>query len=265
MRCVRAASLALAFAALAAPGPAAAQTQSITLGSLKPEFFVAGEPVADAGKDTPLLIEVAHVLQRSSEMSLKQGAPWILTRPGWKLDDIAARCAADDQALGGVLLTYYHGFATHFFLLWQSETTTFDITATVVSCNRDAAGKAAPVIVGLIDQLPGSNGTPWVVRRSQISIPLVTVAGYATTIANRKGNNNINSAALIGAFFGGTAQRDIPGYSDPVRLRAASQHIGDDLNTALTALCVTRNDVAHPEPRMALCSSLGYSTPAASP
>lgn len=237
------------------PVLASADGPEIYLGSLKPEFFV----VSDGDKNTVVTLGVAQELQRQSTASLGAGAPWIVPEPSWGADDITARCAHDPNALGGVVVTYYHGFATHFFLLWQSETTTLDISANIIACNRAPSKAAAPTLVGVIGPLPGAGNTPWVVRRSEISIPLVTFSGYLALVANRKSNNaTLSSAAVLGALFGGAADRDIPGYSDPVRLRAAAQHVGDDLAGALGTLCTTTNDVPNVQPRSVLCTSLGY-------
>lgn len=236
------------------PVPAGADGPAVpVLTSLKPAFYVVSEATGDA--NTPITLGVAQSLERSSAGALNAKAPWFVPKPSWKLNDMIAQCANDPQALGGVILTYYHGYATHFFLLWQSETTTLELSASVVSC------KPKPAIVGVVNELPGASGTPWVIRRTQVSIPLVTIAGYATMIASRKGNtNNVNAAALLGAIFGGTAQRDIPGYSDPVRLRAAAQHVGDDLNGAIAAMCKTHGDVPDETQRTALCGALGFGT-----
>ena len=238
----------------------------MALTALKPEFFVVTEAVGVAAKDTPVTMGVASVLQRQAIASSGDKAPWIIPEPLWGTDDVVTHCNADPQALGGVVLTLYHGFATHFFLLWQSETTTFEVSATVISC-KGSGGSAAPTIVGLIDELPGANGTPWVVRRSQVSLPLVTIAGYTTALASKNNKSaTLNSAAVLGAVLGGAGSHDIPGYSDPVRLRAAAQHIGDDLNGALSVMCRTHADVPDAAPRGALCGALGYGTgPATTP
>lgn len=248
---VRCSRLLVCIAVLSILGAAPDDTTPV-LGSLKPAFYVVSEATGDA--NTPITLGVAKSLERASDLALSAArAPWFVPKPAWKESDLITQCAKDPQALGGVILAYYNGYATHFFLLWQSETTTMDLSASVVSC------KPAPRIVGVINELPGANGTPWVVRRSQISIPLVTIAGYATMVASRKGNtNNVNAAALLGAIFGGTASRDIPGYSDPVRLRAAAQHVGDDLNGAMAAMCKTHGDVSDESQRVALCGALGF-------
>ena len=244
-------------------GPVSADAPEIYLGSLKPEFFV----VSDGDKNTIVTLGVAQELQRQSTANLGAAAPWIIPEPSWGADDITTRCARDPNALGGVVVTYYHGFATHFFLLWQSETTTLDLSANVIACNRAPSKVAAPTLVGVIGPLPGAGNTAWVVRRTEVSIPLVTISGYVALLANRKSNNaTLNSTAVLGALFGGAADRDIPGYSDPVRLRAAAQHVGDDLSGALGSLCVTTGDVSDVAPRSALCTSLGYRiAPAALP
>jgi hypothetical protein len=168
------------------------------------------------------------------------------------------QCNADKSALGGVVISYYSGYATHFFVLWQSETTTLDVSAEIISCNR-TGDQLAPTIVGIVGPLPGSNGTPWVIRRTQISIPLVTVAGYASAaLASKHGNNA--GIPILAAMFATTANRDIPGYSDPVRLRAISQHLGVDLVTGMRNVCGTTADVpqgASILPRTTLCDKLG--------
>ncbi len=240
----------LVASVLATMTPARADDQ-LYLGSLKPEFFV----VSNGDKSTVVTMGVAQEIEKQSLDVLGPNAPWIIPEPSWSTaDEIAARCAHDPNALGGIVIIYYHGYATHFFLLWQSETTTLDVSASVISCNRTADNHVAPTLVGMIGPLPNAQHTPWVVKRTQISIPLLTIAGYASTITK---NNN---AAVLATILAATSSRDIPGYSDPDRLRAIAQHLGVDVVDGLQAVCATTNDVpagVSIAPRTKLCGSLG--------
>jgi hypothetical protein len=263
--------------------PAPVQGTPPPLTSLMPEFFV----VSQGDKSTIVTIGTAQELQKNVASALGKRSPWILPQPDWMSTDLVQRCNSDPAALGGVILTYYSGWATHFYLLWQSETSTIDVSAAIISCNRTIPG-GTPTIVGMIGPLPGAENTPWIVRRTQISIPLVTLAGIGVLFVPKSGSGggsssgsgskssssttttDVTAAAIIGSIFSQASQRDIPGYSDPVRLRALSQHIGDDLITGMQDLCTTTGDVASAAaltPRTDLCTALGFQTrpPAAPP
>jgi len=245
--------------------------------SLKPTFFVIAEGAnSDAG--SAMTIGVANEIGKAMKPLLGSG-PWIIPQPDWKQADLIEQCHGDPMALGGVVVTFYTGAASHFYLLFQAETQTFSVTAELVSCNRlRGVTSASPTIVGVIAELPGAHGTPWVVRRSQVSIPLISIAGITALLANTKGPSssssgahastsssnstaNVSTAAIFGALFSQASLRDIPGYSTPLKLRYGSQHVGVDLVRAIRDLCTTHADLgpgADAEPRDALCTAMGF-------
>lgn len=237
--------------------------------SLKPTFFVITEGAnSDAG--SAMALGVADEIGKAMKPMLGAG-PWIVPQPEWKQADLIKQCDADPMALGGVVVSFYTGAASHFYLLFQSETQTFTVTAQVVACNRSSnAAPATPTIVGLVAELPGARGTPWVVRRSQVSIPLISVAGVTalfskgSTSSKPSSNNNaanVSTAAIFGALFSQASTKDIPGYSTPLKLRYGSQHVGVDLVRAIRDLCTTHADLgpgADARPRDALCTSMGF-------
>jgi len=241
---------------------------------LKNEFFV----VSDQDRQTIVSLVVADELskffaERGRELKLKdEEIPWVIPQPSWSATQVTDECAANPNALGGVVLTYYSGVASHFWLLWQTQTTTFEIFAQIIACNR-TAGKAEPKVVGIIAHLAGANDTPWVVRRSQISIPLLSIAAIGTVISKQPASSNSKSStltltAVAGSLFSSAGSKDVPGYSDPLRLRLSSQHIGVDVATTLRQLCgvgdippggVPFNAVPDARPRTQLCQDLGVS------
>jgi hypothetical protein len=230
-----------------------------TLSELNHTFFV-GIDTSD-GAQTMMAIGVANEIRKAMKPLLGAG-PWIVPEPSWRGPEIVSQCNSDPQAIGGVILTYYTGFASHFYLLYQSETTTFQMTAEVIACNR-TGGNVAPTMVGVIAELPGAKGTPWIVRRSQVSIPLISAAAATSlfTVSRATTDTNLTYAAIIGSLFSQASTRDIPGYSEPLRLRYGSQHIGVDLVRAMRDMCTTHADLNAPsnaQPRDDLCTALGF-------
>jgi len=191
---------------------------------------------------------------------------WAIPQPTWTWDDLVRQCANDPNAVGGVILTYYSGFASHFYLLYQEQTTTFYVFAQVVSCNHYQPNLPSPEVVGIIYETPGANGTPWVVRKSQVSVPLLTLAAVGTALSSEAQNSkatNLSIAAVAGSLFASAGSKDIPGYSDPLRLRVVSQHIGVDLLTSMRALCAEsdgQSPGASPD-RTHLCQDIGMLKP----
>lgn len=191
--------------------------------------------------------------------------PWIIPEPSWDAKALSDQCHDDPKAIGGVIITYYSGTASHFFLIYQEETLTFSLTAQVVACNFPAGEKdATPEVVGVIAELPGAHGTPWVVRRSQVSVPLVSFAGLAAIMS--KGtvsakNSDATSAAIIASLFTQASSRDIPGYSQPLKMRYGSQHIGVDLLRAMRDICApspTAAPTLDRAPLINLCAYMGF-------
>ncbi|MHB8433288.1 MAG: hypothetical protein ACYC8W_07005 [Candidatus Tyrphobacter sp.] len=252
-----------------AAGGNAAPPPSPALSALNPEFFVAtyGASGADASTSSMLSLGVGTELYKEVARHLSPAAaPWIIPQPQWTTDDLARRCATDPQAIGGVAIVYYQGYATHFYLLWQSETTTLDLFAEVIVCNHSASRPppATGIVVATIMELPGANGTDWQVRRTQVSIPLITLAGAGSVLAKgstaNKGGTNLTTSVLLGSIFNQASSRDIPGYSDPIRLRHAAQHVGVDVVFAMHHFCNPAQGEPAPSPQLAsLCTALGLS------
>lgn len=237
------------------------------LASLAKQFYV----VSEGDKSASTTLSIAEEVRKSFVGLPENARPWVVPEPSWSTDDLVNRCA-DPDTIGGVVFVYSSGFATHFYLLWQSETSTLVVSALVISCEKLApsAGLAKPAatIVAVIGETPGSNGTPWMVRSSQVSIPLITLAGVGGLVtknasANKSGTVNFTVATIASAVFTQASSRDIPGYSDPVRLRHAAQHIGVDFIVSMKALCMKPADLATADAiakRAAFCTTIGYPT-----
>jgi hypothetical protein len=202
------------------------------------------------------------------------GDVWAIPEPEWDATQLNAQCLGDPNALGGVIVTTYSGFATHFWLLWQTETTSFSAFAQIVSCNHSTGGEGhAPVaqVIGIVAHVPGAGNSPWVVRRTQTSIPLLTAAAltfgftknFTTGQSSTQTANNLTLVTVASAVGGLTGAKDIPGYSDPIRLRLATQHIGVDVVDSMTWLCGhtgADGGLKDVTPGTALCSALRFST-----
>jgi hypothetical protein len=239
--------------------------KSPAISSLSKTFFVVTDSPGDnSGSKSAVSIGVANEFRKAMN-ALTGPVPWILPEPSWEQKNLSDQCYDDPQALGGVIVTYYAGAASHFYLIYQEETLTFYITAQVVACDRSTNPTGAPVIVGVIGELPGAHGTPWVVRRSQVSIPLVSIAGLAAvaskgTVSSK--TTDATSTAIVASLFTQASNRDIPGYSTPLKMRFSSQHIGVDLLRAMRDICApARAPGAPPETQLLteLCTKLGFS------
>ena len=239
------------------------------LTALQPTFFVLTDS-ADPISGSMMTIGTTTEIRKAVKPLLGNG-PWILPQPEWKRDDLVRQCVADPLALGGVVVTFYAGAASHFYLLYQSETQTFVVTAELIACNRSAGNTtAAPTVVGVIGELPGARGTPWVVRRTQVSIPLISFAGLASlllpkspTTTSKTGTttSDVTSAAIVASLVSQASTRDIPGYSTPLKLRYGSQEVGVDLVRAMRDLCTSHADLAagtDATPRDRLCTAFGF-------
>jgi hypothetical protein len=232
------------------------------LGTLHKAFYVLtdGDKTANSVLTLGVALELTKIFHQTFP---KADEPWAIAEPSWSVDTLVKQCADDHEGtLGGVVITYYTGTGTHFYLLWQSETTTFYVNATVVSCTGKSGEGGNPTIVNVIQQTPGSGDTAWVVRRSQVSIPLLTLAAIGQLMSKSAGNSkatNLTLTALAGSLFSSAGSKDIPGYSVPLRLRYSSQHIGVDLVTSLWEMCkdVARADVK-PGQRETLCRRLRF-------
>jgi hypothetical protein len=266
LRIVSTSALLLAIV-LSATAATPAVDSSPVLGSLAKQFYV----VSEGDKSAAITLSVAEEVRKSFDPMGSAVRPWVVPEPSWSTDDLVKRCA-DPDTLGGVVFVYSSGYATHFYLLWQSETSTLIVNAIVIACGTPAptAGLAKPsaTIVAVIGETPGANGTPWIVRASEVSIPLITVAGIGTLVtknaaSSKTGTTNLTFATIAGAIFTQASNRDIPGYSDPVRLRHAAQHIGVDFVGSMKTLCAKPADLASAEAiaaRAKFCVSIGYPT-----
>jgi len=253
----------------AAPAPPKDVAPAPPLRALQPTFFVLTDS-ADPISGSMMTIGTTTEIRKAVKPLLGAG-PWILPQPDWKRDDLVRQCLADPLALGGVVVTFYTGAASHFYLLYQSETQTFVVTAELIACNRsDDKASATPTVVGVIGELPGAHGTPWVVRRTQVSIPLISFAGVASlllpkspTTTSKSGTttSDVTSAAIVASLVSQASTRDIPGYSTPLKLRYGSQEVGVDLIRAMRDLCTSHADLApgaDATPRDRLCNAFGF-------
>ncbi|HVS45439.1 MAG TPA: hypothetical protein VMS32_02120 [Verrucomicrobiae bacterium] len=249
-------------AVLFAPAAADAGSQGgpPPLTSLQPEFFVAASGPEKAA-DSVVAIAVANEFYKQllcyapeTSKSIVQPClnnalhnalprPAIVPQPEWTAEDIAARCASDPSALGGIVITNYYGDATHFFLLWQAEASYLELFAEIIACKPNSAGG---LVVAAITQLPGSNGTAWMVHHSQVSIPLLSLAGIGSVLEKGSGQStstktstNLSTSVYLGAILNQASSRDFPGFSLPVRLRHEGQWVGVDIVNAIGTMCAT--------------------------
>jgi hypothetical protein len=133
----------------------------------------------------------------------------------------------------------------------------------IFSCVRDGAD-VKPTTVGIISALHNAGDTDWVVRRSQTSIPLLSLAGLiALTVhsAVKSSSTSVTTASIGAALVAQGLNKDIPGYSEPLRLRYGAKHIGDDLAGEVRWLCGATDPrgIAGPAPSgplAALCARL---------
>jgi hypothetical protein len=241
------AALAAAFLAAALPAPADEPAKSVVLTTERPAFYVLVDPGSDRSAASIIAITAAaefdKVLFPATPRAPK---PWAIPEATWGNDQLVKQCEADPNAIGGVVISYFIGDASHFWLLWQTDTTTFIEFGQVVSCNRDPASRtASPVTVATVSQLHGSNGTLWVERRSQTSVPLLSFAAVVALLGRHytqksSGSSVTTSIALASvgaAVVGQGLNKDIPGYSQPLRMRYAAMHTADDLIREIHFLC----------------------------
>lgn len=244
------------YACLRAPAAqtdsSAASANSVTTAART--LYVLVDPSSDRPSAVLMTIAAAAELNRYFSGDLPnnpQGSAfganpkriWAIPQPSWKLSDFADQCANKDtrgQTIGAVMLSYYIGDATHFWLLWQTQTTSIEMTAQVVWCNQDPSASVPSETVAVISQLHNSDGTPWVVRRTDVSIPLISGVAVAALIyhgTHSEASNTLSVAALGSAFLSAGFNKDIPGYSQPVRYRFSTHHAGADLAHELRWLC----------------------------
>jgi len=251
-----------AVSAVAQPEPG--RSDSSKLATLHKAFYVFTDGDKSGTASSVVTLGVALELTKIFHRTFpKSDEPWAIAEPSWTVDNLVKACADDKEGtLGGVVITYYTGIGTHFYLLWQSETTTFYVNATVISCTGKTGEGGNPTIVDVIQQTPGAGNTAWVVRRSQVSIPLLTLAALGSLLSKSSSASkatNLTITALAGSLFSSAGSKDIPGYSIPIRLRSSAQHIGVDLVNSLWDLCkdVARADT-NPGQRETLCHRLRF-------
>jgi hypothetical protein len=235
--------LAVASGALAQePAP----PKPATLATEHPGFYVLVDPGGDRSAASIIAITVAAEFDKVL-LPAKPGQPkpWAIPEATWGTDQLQKQCD-DGNTLGGVIVSYYIGDASHFWLLWQTDTTTFVEFGQIVACNYDvAAKKASPVTVGTVSQLHGSNGRTWVERRSQTSVPLLSFAAviamlgrhYSQKPSSSTVTTSIALASVGAAVVGQGLNKDIPGYSLPLRMRYGAKHTADDLIREMHFLC----------------------------
>jgi hypothetical protein len=251
-----------AVSAVAQPEPG--RSDSSKLATLHKAFYVFTDGDKSGTASSVVTLGVALELTKIFHRTFpKSDEPWAIAEPSWTVDNLVKSCADDKEGtLGGVVITYYTGIGTHFYLLWQSETTTFYVNATVISCTGKTGEGGNPTIVDVIQQTPGAGDTAWVVRRSQVSIPLLTLAALGSLLSKSSSASkatNLTITALAGSLFSSAGSKDIPGYSVPIRLRNSAQHIGVDLVSSMWDLCkdVARADTK-PGQRETLCRYLRF-------
>jgi hypothetical protein len=249
----------------AAQGTPTTSHPAAVLTSLRDAFYV----VVDGDKSAAPALTLSVASELGKVVNGPQ-APWVIPEPSWSVRDLTDQCLRDPKALGGVILTVYSRNATHFFLLWESRTVGIFTYAMLVSCNHSSnradvdVPSTTPTIVGIIAHLPGAGASPWGVRRTRISIPLITVAGvfaaFSTHATVSNGSSSVTTATVAGALISrGTAQ-DIPGLDYPLIQHLASVHVGDDLIRATRALCAEAGAASgtQADQQAALCRSLGF-------
>jgi len=235
------------FAALGA-GARAADTggPAVPITSAAKALYV----LVDSGdKSAATLLTVAVAAELNRHFTRREGrspdagtnygdlGPSAIPQSNWTPEDLAKSCRDNPNAIGGVIVAYFNGDATHFYLLYQTATTTFQLAAQVVMCKRSPSLEAETVAV--ITQLHNANGTSWTVRRSDASIPLITgLLAYTLFHHNTStSSSNITVATLAAATFSQSLSHDVPGYSQPVRMRFGAQHVGDDLSREIRWMC----------------------------
>lgn len=210
-------------------------------------FYVMLDPASD--KSTASLITIATAAEFNKVLAKRTGdltgtVAWAVPEPGWQVSDLVKQCADDPNAVGAVVLADYVGDATHFWLLWQTQTTTFDLQAQIVFCNRGETASTdanRAETVAIISALHNSHGSPWMERHTDMSIPLlsgVVIVELLTKEATKSAPTNVVTVATLGtAVLGQAFTKDIPGYSQPVRYLFNARHVGDDIITELRWLC----------------------------
>jgi hypothetical protein len=210
-------------------------------------FYVMLDPSGD--KQTASLIAIATAAEFNKAFAQRTGdltdaVAWVVPEPSWQVSDLVKQCAADPNAVGAVILTDYVGDSTHFWLFWQTQTTTFNLQAQIVSCNRgEPASRAAnhAETVAIVSALHNAHGTAWVERHTDMSIPLlsgVAIVALLTREATKSAPTNVLTVATLGtAVLGQAFNKDIPGYSQPVRYLFNARHVGADIVNQVRWLC----------------------------
>jgi hypothetical protein len=223
-------------------------------------IYVLVDAASDRQNASLVALATADELNKAFKIADAGSSPstiaWAVPEASWKSSDFAQQCRDDPNAIGAVLLSYFAGDATHFWLLWQTQTTTFELAAQILSCNQPAPEPAPPApstpsppsppaavspeVVAVISTLHGANGTPWVERRTDASVPLLSgIALVALFDHGAKSQpTNVVTVATIGtALVGQSVNKDVPGYSPPVRYRLDAHHVGIDVVAELRFLC----------------------------
>jgi hypothetical protein len=248
----------------AARGDSSGAAPPATLSTVNHGFYIVVDPGGDKSAVSILAISAAGEFNKAFRPLPHQPdstTAWAIPEASWSPGDLLKQCDDDENAIGGAIISYYAGDAAHFWILWQTDTTTFSLFGQLVSCNRDANKKAHPQVVAIISQLHGSNGRLWIERRSQTSVPLLSFAAVVALVGRHSSskssstsvNTSIALASVGAAVVGQGLNKDIPGYSQPLRMRYASVHMADDLIREMRFLCgVPQADdlagASHPSP-----------------
>ena len=251
------ASVLYVFCAIArgAPAPGSSPTPApplMTTAAKAGAFYVMMDPAGDKGSATLIALATATELNRyfsgdlpgnprGSAFGANPNQVWAIPEPSWTLEMLAQQCESDSNTIGAVLITHYIGDATHYWLLWQTQTTSIEMWAQFVSCNRKGTVGTPPETVAVVSELHNSRGTPWVERRTDASVPLLTglalLALFNHTAAKSEPTSYISLATIGLAVQSNSFNKDIPGYSQPVRYRFDAHHAGQDIATELRWLC----------------------------
>jgi hypothetical protein len=91
---------------------------------------------------------------------------------------------------------------------------------------------------------------------------LAAIGAAISPSSSSSKTTSLTIAAIAGSIFSNAGSKDVPGYSDPLRLRVASQHVAVDLLTGLQALCAPTADPAGSEAdKRRLCDQLRLGSP----
>src|ERR1700680_79785 len=217
----------------------AAPTQNPSPPALRMLHDVIYVVVPNSDKNPAIAIGIASELNK-------------FTKDAWVIPDLSspdaaffsARCNTDPKVnanpkvLGFLVVTVASQETDRFYIILSRQASHLYPFVQVVACPSASADKRPdPIIIGIISQLHSAHDTPWVIRKSELSVPLVSYAGVATALSKNGSNTNSNAnlAIAAGELAGGTY--NIPGYNPGTRLLHATQRLADDLLGELRFFC----------------------------